>query len=106
MSPTTNQLQVAVVGAGAVGGYFGGMLARASVPVVLIGRPSFVEAVERSGLHLDSFRFQDTVHPQASAELSAAAGADIVLFCVKTTDTASASKQLAAILPADSVVVS
>jgi 2-dehydropantoate 2-reductase len=82
------------------------MLARAGVPVVMIGRPSFVEAVCRSGLQLDSFRFQDTVHPQVSTELAAAAGAKVVLFCVKTTDTASVSKQLAAILQAESVVVS
>jgi 2-dehydropantoate 2-reductase len=106
MSPTNNKPTVAVIGAGAVGGYFGGMLARAGVPVMMIGRPSFVEAVRRSGLFLDSFRFQETVHPQASTELSAASDADVVLFCVKTTDTASVSKQLAAILPPTAVVVS
>jgi len=106
MSTETKWPRVAVVGAGAVGGYFGCMLARAGAPVVMIGRPSFVEAVCRSGLQLDSFRLRDTVHPQASVELAAAAGANVVLFCVKTTDTASVSKQLAAILPADTLVVS
>jgi 2-dehydropantoate 2-reductase len=106
MSAAANQSKVAVVGAGAVGGYFGGLLARAGVPVVMIGRPSFVEAVRRSGLFIDSFQFQETVHPEASTELSAAAGAAVVLFCVKTTDTASVSRQLGAILPQDSLVVS
>lgn len=106
MSAETKPPKVAVVGAGAVGGYFGGMLARASVPVVMIGRPSFVEAVQRSGLLIDSCQFRETVHPQASTELSAAAGADVVLFCVKTTDTARVSKQLSAILQPDSLVVS
>jgi 2-dehydropantoate 2-reductase len=101
-----NAPKVAVVGAGAVGGYFGGMLARAGMPVVLIGRPAFVDAVNRSGLHLDTFHFQETVQPQASSELSAAAGADVVLFCVKTTDTAGTSKQLAPMLAPDAVVVS
>jgi 2-dehydropantoate 2-reductase len=106
MSTANNKPKVAVVGAGAVGGYFGGMLARAGVPVVLIGRPAFVEAVQRSGLFLDSFRFQETVHPRASTGLSAASDAEVVLFCVKTTDTTSVSKQLAAILPPTAVVVS
>ena len=106
MSSATNRSKVAVVGAGAVGGYFGGMLARAGVPVVMIGRPAFVEAVEKSGLFIDSYQFQETVHPRASTKLSAANGADVVLFCVKTTDTAAVSKQLAAILPADALVVS
>ncbi len=98
--------KVAVIGAGAVGGYFGGMLARAGVPVVMIGRPAFVEAVNRSGLFLDTTQFQQTVHPQASTELSAVAGADVVLFCVKTTDTRSVAKQLAALLSPHATMVS
>ena len=106
MTTPRNSPRVAVVGAGAVGGYFGGMLARAGVPVVLISRPPFVDAVNRSGLHLDTLHFQETVHPQASSELSAAAGADVVLFCVKTTDTAGTSKQLAPVLSPNAVVVS
>lgn len=94
------------MGAGAVGGYFGGMLARAGVPVVLIGRPVFVDAVNHYGLSLDTLTFQKTVLPQASTELSAAAGADVVLFCVKTTDTASTAKRLAPLLSPGAVVVS
>jgi len=42
--------KIAVVGAGAVGGYFGGMLACAGAPVVMIGRPQFVEAVKKHGI--------------------------------------------------------
>ena len=106
MSAEITAPKVAVVGAGAVGGYFGGMLARAGVPVVMIRRPAFVEAVQRSGLTLDSFRFRDTVYPQASTELSAAAGADVVVFCVKTTDTALVAKELAGIVRRDTLVVS
>lgn len=103
---TQKQPKVAVVGAGAVGGYFGGMLARAGVPVVLIGRPAFVDAVNRSGLFLDSVNFQETVHPHAATDLSAAKGAEVVLFCVKTTDTALTAKQLLPLLAGNSVVVS
>jgi 2-dehydropantoate 2-reductase len=106
MNGPSDTCKVAVVGAGAVGGYFGGMLARAGLPVVLIGRPPFVEAVERSGLKIDSFQFQETVLLQASSTLTAAAGADVVLFCVKTTDTASVAKELATMLRANALVVS
>jgi len=106
MNKTGKQQRVAVVGAGAVGGYFGGMLARAGVPVVMVGRPSFVETVRRDGLKIDSMAFQETVHPEVSVELSAAAGADVVLFCVKTTDTARVAKQLGPILAAEALVVS
>jgi 2-dehydropantoate 2-reductase len=106
MSEPSPKSKVAVVGAGAVGGYFGGLFARAGVPVVLIGRPAFVQAVRHSGLKIDSFQFQETVHPEVSTELSAAAGADLVLFCVKTTDTVSVSQQLANILRPDALIVS
>lgn len=106
MTGEANWPRVAVVGAGAVGGYFGGMLARAGAPVVLIGRPSFVDAVNRAGLCLDTIHFQETVHPRASADLSAAAGADVVLFCVKTTDTISTAKQLAGFVSPSAVVIS
>ena len=41
--------RIAVVGAGAVGGYFGGLLARAGAPVTMIGRLPFVEAVKKAG---------------------------------------------------------
>jgi len=106
MNAEANRPKVVVVGAGAVGGYFGGMLARAGVPVTMIGRPAFVEAVQRSGLRIDSYQFQETMHPRASTELSAGADADVVLFCVKTTDTVRVSKQLSTILQPGSLVVS
>jgi len=106
MTSPANWPKVAVVGAGAVGGYFGGMLARAGAPVTLIGRPAFVDAVNRSGLFLDSIHFQEAVHPQASVDLSAVRGAEVVLFCVKTTDTVAAAKQLAALLPSKALLVS
>lgn len=106
MNAGANRPKVAVVGAGAVGGYFGGMLARAGVPVTMIGRTAFVETVQRSGLRIDSYQFQETVHPRASTELSDAANADVVLFCVKTTDTANVSKKLGTMLQPRSLVVS
>src|SRR5256885_6897909 len=84
--------KIAVVGAGAVGGYFGGMLARAGAPVVMIGRASVVEAIQKNGLVLDTVQFKQTVRVEASTEMEAARGADIVLFCVKTTDTESTAR--------------
>jgi 2-dehydropantoate 2-reductase len=95
MTTETSWPKVVVVGAGAVGGYFGGLLARSGVPVTMIGRPAFVEAVRKDGLRLNTTQFQETVHPAVSSEIAAAAGADYVFFCVKTTDTAATAKELA-----------
>ena len=98
--------KIAVVGAGAVGGYFGGMLARAGAPVVMIGRAAFVEAVNQNGLLLDTLHFKESVRVEASAELDAARGAEVVLFCVKTTDTAETARALAPLLSPNAIVIS
>ena len=98
--------KIAVVGAGAVGGYFGGLLARAGAPVVMIGRPAFVEAVKKNGLFLDTLQFQESVRVEASTELDAARGADLVLFCVKTTDNATTARALAPLLVPGTLVLS
>jgi 2-dehydropantoate 2-reductase len=98
--------RIAVVGAGAVGGYFGGMLARAGLPVRFIGRPAFVDAVKQNGLFLDTTQFQERVKVQASSDLAAARDAGIVLFCVKTTDTAETARELAKIVAPNAVIVS
>lgn len=98
--------KIAVVGAGAVGGYFGGMLARAGAPVVFIGRPAFVDAIKQNGLFLDTVQFQERVKVEASTDLAAARGAEIVLFCVKTTDTAETAGAMARVLAKDVVIIS
>ncbi len=97
---------IAVVGAGAVGGYFGGMLARAGAPVILIGRPAFVDAVKKNGLTLDTVHFNESVRVDAATEPEASRGAEVVLFCVKTTDTAATSRALAPLLAPNALVVS
>jgi 2-dehydropantoate 2-reductase len=98
--------RVAVVGAGAVGGYFGGLMARSGASVVMIGRRPFVDAVNSNGLYLETLQFQEAVRVEASTELSAVGGAEIVLFCVKTTDTADTARELAPLLAPNAVVVS
>lgn len=90
--------RVAVVGAGAVGGYFGGMLANAGAHVIMIGRKPFVEAVRQSGLFHDTLHFRKHVPVHASTEMSATEGAELILFCVKSLDTVTTAKSLAPFL--------
>lgn len=99
-------MRTAVMGAGAVGCYYGGMLARAGHSVVLIGRPKHVEAVRRDGLLLDTQSFSMRVPVQASADASGVKGAQLVLCCVKSNDTDSAAREMARHLEPDARVVS
>jgi 2-dehydropantoate 2-reductase len=87
-------MKVAVMGAGAVGCYYGAMLARAGHEVVLIGRPSHVEAIRANGLRLETKTFDEQVKLGASTQADAVRGADLVLFCVKSTDTESAAAEI------------
>ena len=97
--------RVAVMGAGAVGSYFGGMLARAGVSVTLIGRRDHVKAIRRDKLFLDTVTFQERVAVEASTDPAAVADADVVLFCVKGVDNQAASRSIAPHLAADAIVV-
>jgi 2-dehydropantoate 2-reductase len=97
-------MRVAVMGAGAVGCYYGSMLARAGHEVVLIGRPGHVEAIERDGLRLETRDFDEHVRLAASTHASAVKGANLVLFCVKSTDTESAAAEMNAHLMPDAVL--
>jgi 2-dehydropantoate 2-reductase len=97
---------IAVLGAGAVGCYFGGMLARAGAPVLLIGRSPHVEAVQRHGLLLESLHFQERIAVSASTEISAVREARVILLCVKTPDTETAARSLAPHLADGSAVIS
>ncbi len=98
--------RVAVMGGGAVGCYFGGMLARAGAQVTLIGRAAHVDAIARAGLWFDGLQFQEAVPMQASLDAAACAAAQLVLMCVKTPDTASATRALAPHLAPEAIVLS
>ena len=97
---------VAVVGAGAVGCYFGGMLARAGAPVILIGRPQHVDAIAREGLLLERGGVRERISVKASVDPDAMPEARMVLMCVKTTDTETVAEQIVPRLAAGSTVLS
>jgi 2-dehydropantoate 2-reductase len=97
---------VAVVGAGAVGSYFGGLLARAGCDVTLIARQEHVTAIQENGLYMECQSFQERVSVKASTEYQAIKNADLVLFCVKSPDTESVAKEIKPYLSEDSIILS
>jgi len=105
---TSNFKHIAVVGAGAVGSFYGAMLARAGHRVTLIGRPAHVQAISRNGLKLDLATSSTTeiIQIEASTELSSLHIADLVLFCVKSTDSALVALQIAPYLSPNALMMS
>ena len=98
--------KIYVLGAGAVGCYFGGMLARAGQDVTLIGRSERVQAINELGLEMDCKSFQELVYVKASDDLSILKDADLVLLSVKSLDTEKTIQAIASILPSHAVILS
>ncbi len=91
-------MNILVMGAGAVGCYYGGMLARAGHAVTLVARARHVDAIRREGgLQFESAAFTGRIPLQASTTpADAARDAELVLFCVKSGDTEAAGEVLLA----------
>jgi 2-dehydropantoate 2-reductase len=101
-----NAINIAVMGAGAVGCYFGGLLARAGHSVTLIGRARHVEAVQTKGLRIETSSFEAYVPIKATTEASGVTDADVVLFCVKSSSTESAGRDMLPYLKPDTAILS
>lgn len=106
MKNNREDLRFAVIGAGAVGCYFGGILARAGHHVTLIGRPHHVSAIQQQGLLLTTQTFEEHIKLHASTELTAIHDADVILFCVKSTDTIATATQAKPYLSDHAVILS
>lgn len=98
--------RIGVMGAGAVGSFYGALLARAGHDVTLVGRPAHVEAIRRDGLKLEMGGSTQTVRLQASTDAAGLSGAELVLCCVKSGDSESAARQMAPYLDASAWVMS
>jgi 2-dehydropantoate 2-reductase len=98
-------MKFAVMGAGAVGCYFGALLARAGHDVTLIGRPQHVEAINRRGLRLETKTFDEHVPMRATTDARSVQDADVVLFCVKSADTARTGRDMSAFMKSDATIL-
>jgi 2-dehydropantoate 2-reductase len=99
-------MRVAVVGAGGVGGYFGGRLAEAGVPVVFVARGAHLDALRRDGLQVESVAGDFVVRPVVATDDPGIAGTvDVVLLGVKAWQVTEAAAALRPMLGPDSVVV-
>ena len=99
-------MKVLVLGAGGVGGYFGGRLAVAGHDVAMVARGPHLAALQEHGLRLRSVRGDVDVRLPVAEDPAAFGPVDVVLFCVKAYDTASAAAGLTPVLGPETAVVS
>jgi 2-dehydropantoate 2-reductase len=98
-------MNIAVMGAGSIGGYFGGMLARGGNQVSLIARGAHLEAIKRDGLRVIRDEEEFTVRCAATDNCSEVGPVDLVLLTVKTYQNAQAIPQMGSMVGQNTVVL-
>jgi 2-dehydropantoate 2-reductase len=100
-------MRIAIMGAGAVGGYFGARLARGGAEVVFIARGTHLAALRERGLIIESPWEPIVITKVEATDDPASVGpVDVVLFSVKLWDTEAAARALAPMIGPTTAVVS
>ena len=98
-------MRVAVLGSGGIGGYYGALLARSGHDVAFIARGAHLEAMQRRGLTVRTSEGESTIPVTASAGTASIGTVDLVLFSVKSYDTATAAQALTPLMARDTAVI-
>lgn len=98
-------MRIAVMGAGGVGGYFGGRLVQAGHDVTFIGRGRHLEALKANGLTLKSPLGDANLKVRAVGSAADAGPAEIALFAVKLWDTEESAAQLRSVVAKGGFVI-
>jgi len=100
-------MRIAVMGAGAVGAYFGAKLSASGNDVAFLARGAHLDALRRDGLRVDSpggdLRIQNALFTNDPGEVAAV---DLILFCVKSYDTDAAVGALAPMIGSATTILS
>ena len=100
-------MRIAVIGTGAVGGYFGAKLAAAGHELVFFARGKHLEVLQAAGLRVLSPNGDLHIHEADFFASAAPAGVvDVILFCVKSYDTEAAAESLGPLLSAHTAILS
>ena len=98
-------MRVAVIGAGAIGAYIGGLLARAGKDVVLFARGPHLAAMRDGGVRVigsDEF----IANPEVTDDLGSIGHADVVMLGVKAHSLTALAPGLGRVIGSDTIVVS
>ena len=99
-------MKIAMVGAGGVGAYLGGLLERAGHQVALIGRREHLRALRESGLRVESVHGDFTLRPALATDRPQEVGpVELVIFTVKTYDTDPAAESARPLVGPDTAVL-
>ncbi len=99
-------MRIAVIGAGGVGGYFGGKLAHGGADVVFIVRGATLEALRTTGLRVDSIKGDFVIErPNATDDPATAGKVDAIFVTVKTWQIEEAAAQITPMIGDETMVI-
>jgi 2-dehydropantoate 2-reductase len=99
-------MRIAVIGVGAVGGYFGGRLAQAGLDVVFIARGKTVDALRTAGLRVQSIAGDFEIrHPNVAEDPSEVGPVDVVLVAVKAPQVSEVAPSLVPLVGPETSVI-
>lgn len=99
-------MRIVIIGAGAVGGYYGARLVRAGQDVHFVARGKTLAALRENGLELQSIDGDDQTGPLTASDTAPDTQADLLLITVKAYDTGSILDLIAPAVGPDTVILS
>ncbi|MBI1993660.1 MAG: 2-dehydropantoate 2-reductase [Deltaproteobacteria bacterium] len=99
-------MRIAVVGAGAVGGYFGARLAAAGHEVGFVARGRHLEEARREGLKIKSVQGDLHIRALFTSEPREIGPVDLILFCVKSYGTEEAAGKMVPLIGKETAILS
>lgn len=105
MEHITKIKKVLVVGAGAVGGYFGGLLEKAGVGLTFLVRTRRLQNISENGLKIVSSEGDFIVHPSLITRADEIEAVDLILLAVKCQDIALLLPELAPLVERGAVML-
>jgi len=99
-------MRIAIIGAGGVGGYFGGKLANGGADVVFVVRGATLEALRTRGLRVDSIKGDFVIeHPNATDDTASVGNVDAIFVTVKAWQIEEAARHIKPMIGENTMVI-
>lgn len=98
-------MNIVVIGAGGVGGYFGGKLAKSGYDITFIARGKHLEAIKNKGLQVKSILGDFTVYPKVTDNINDIKNPDLIILGVKSWQIMGIAEQLKAVISSKTMVL-
>ena len=99
-------MRIAVIGAGGVGGYFGGCLARANFDVTFLARGEHLKKIQKYGLRIKSIKGDFTVeNAQATDSIQKIGPTELIILAIKAWQVSEIARELSPVIRKDTIVL-